>query len=135
MIIGGKQKVSNNNGYIIPGEYRVAEGEIEINAGRAKTTIRVSNTGDRPIQVGSHIHFVEVNKDLLFDRAETIGKRLNIPSGTAARFEPGEEMEVELTELGGNREVYGISDLTNGSVDNKELILQRARELGYKGVE
>lgn len=127
--------MSNNNGYIIPGEYRVAEGEIEINAGRAKTTIRVSNTGDRPIQVGSHIHFVEVNKDLLFDRAETIGKRLNIPSGTAARFEPGEEMEVELTELGGNREVYGISDLTNGSVDNKELILQRARELGYKGVE
>ncbi|WP_075529281.1 urease subunit beta [Sporosarcina ureilytica] len=120
---------------MIPGEYRVAEGEIEINAGRAKTTIRVSNTGDRPIQVGSHIHFVEVNKDLLFDRAETIGKRLNIPSGTAARFEPGEEMEVELTELGGNREVYGISDLTNGSVDNKELILQRARELGYKGVE
>lgn len=127
--------MGNKNGYIVPGEYRVAEGEIEINAGRKKTTIRVSNTGDRPIQVGSHIHFVEVNKELLFDRAEGIGRRLNIPSGTAARFEPGEEMEIELTELGGNRCVYGISDMTNGSVDNKELILKRAKELGYKGVE
>ncbi|WP_216635651.1 urease subunit beta [Sporosarcina sp. HYO08] len=124
-----------NQNYIVPGEYRVAEGEIEINAGREKTTIRVSNMGDRPIQVGSHIHFVEVNKELSFDRAVAIGKRLNIPSGTAARFEPGEEKEVELTEIGGNRVVYGISDLTNGSVDNKEEILQRAKELGYKGVE
>ncbi|WP_432362083.1 urease subunit beta [Sporosarcina sp. UB5] len=121
--------------YIVPGEYRVAEGEIELNAGREKTTIRVANTGDRPIQVGSHIHFVEVNKELSFDREAAIGKRLNIASGTAARFEPGQEMEVELTELGGNRVVYGIADLTNGSVDNKEEILKRLKELGYKGVE
>lgn len=127
--------MSNKTDYIVPGEYRVAEGEIEINAGREKTTIRVSNTGDRPIQVGSHIHFVEVNKELSFDRAVGIGKRLNIPSGTAARFEPGEEMEVELTEIGGNREVYGISDMTNGSVDNKAEILKRAKESGYKGAE
>ena len=127
--------MSNQTNYIVPGEYRVAEGEIEINAGREKTTIRVSNTGDRPIQVGSHIHFVEVNKELSFDRAAGIGKRLNIPSGTAARFEPGEEMEVELTEIGGNRVVYGISDMTNGSVDNKAEILKRAKESGYKGAE
>ena len=127
--------MSNQTNYIVPGEYRVAEGEIEINAGREKTTIRVSNTGDRPIQVGSHIHFVEVNKQLSFDRAVGIGKRLNIPSGTAARFEPGEEMEVELTEIGGNRVVYGISDMTNGSVDNKAEILKRAKESGYKGAE
>ncbi|XUX07594.1 urease subunit beta [Sporosarcina sp. UB5] len=120
---------------MVPGEYRVAEGEIELNAGREKTTIRVANTGDRPIQVGSHIHFVEVNKELSFDREAAIGKRLNIASGTAARFEPGQEMEVELTELGGNRVVYGIADLTNGSVDNKEEILKRLKELGYKGVE
>ena len=127
--------MSNQTNYIVPGEYRVAEGEIEINAGRKKTTIRVSNTGDRPIQVGSHIHFVEVNKQLSFDREVGIGKRLNIPSGTAARFEPGEEMEVELTEIGGNRVVYGISDMTNGSVDNKAEILKRAKESGYKGAE
>ncbi len=122
------------NDYIVPGEYRLAEDAIEINAGRKKTTIRVSNTGDRPIQVGSHIHFFEVNRELSFDRKETIGKRLNIPAGTAVRFEPGEEMEVELTELGGNRCVYGIADLTNGSVDMKEESLRKAKELGYKGV-
>ncbi|WP_053368712.1 urease subunit beta [Bacillus sp. FJAT-27245] len=119
---------------MVPGEYRLAEDAIEINAGRKKTTIRVSNTGDRPIQVGSHIHFFEVNRELSFDRKETIGKRLNIPAGTAVRFEPGEEMEVELTELGGNRCVYGIADLTNGSVDMKEESLRKAKELGYKGV-
>lgn len=121
--------------YIVPGEYRLAEGAIEINAGRKKTTIRVSNTGDRPIQVGSHIHFVEVNSQLSFDRKEAIGRRLNIPAGTAVRFEPGEEMEVELVELGGNRCVYGISDLTNGSVDMKDEIIKKASELGYKGVK
>lgn len=123
------------NNYIVPGEYRLAEGAIEINAGRKKTMIRVSNTGDRPIQVGSHIHFLEVNRQLSFDRKETIGKRLNIPAGTAVRFEPGQEIEVELTELGGNRCVYGIADLTNGSVDMKDEIIKKATELGYKGVE
>lgn len=120
--------------YIVPGEYRLGEGSIEINSGRNKTKIRVSNTGDRPIQVGSHIHFFEVNRELSFDRKETIGMRLNIPAGTAARFEPGEEKEVELVEIGGNRCVYGVADLTNGSVDNKDEIIKRAQELGYKGV-
>lgn len=123
------------NNYIVPGEYRLAEGDIEINVGREKTILRVSNTGDRPIQVGSHIHFVEVNRQLSFDRGEAIGRRLNIPAGTAVRFEPGQEMEVELVELGGNREVYGLSYLTNGSVDNKAEILERTQKMGFKGVE
>lgn len=121
--------------YIVPGEYRLAKDPIELNAGRNTVKIRVSNTGDRPIQVGSHIHFVEVNRQLSFDRKETIGKRLNIPAGTAVRFEPGEEMEVELVELGGNRCVYGVGDLTNGSVDNKDEIIKRAAELGFKGAK
>lgn len=121
------------NDYIIPGEYRLAEDAIEINAGRKKTKIRVSNTGDRPIQVGSHIHFFEVNRQLSFERKETAGTRLNIPAGTAVRFEPGEEMEVELTQIGGNRCVYGIADLTNGSVDMKDEMIERAKNSGYKG--
>ena len=120
---------------MIPGEYRLAKGEIELNAGRETVTMRVSNTGDRPVQIGSHFHFVEVNDFLLFDRKEAIGKRLNIPAGTAVRFEPGQEHEVELVELAGNREVYGISNLTNGSVDRKDEILQRAKDLSFKGAE
>ena len=120
---------------MIPGEYRLAEGEIELNAGRDTVKMRVSNTGDRPVQVGSHIHFVEVNDFLKFDRKEAIGKRLNIPAGTAVRFEPGQEHEVELVELAGERKVYGISNLTNGSVDRKDEILQKAKDLSYKGAE
>ena len=120
---------------MIPGEYRLAKGEIELNAGRETVTMRVSNTGDRPVQIGSHFHFVEVNDFLLFDRKLAIGKRLNIPAGTAVRFEPGQEHEVELVELAGNREVYGISNLTNGSVDRKDEILQRAKDLSFKGAE
>lgn len=121
------------NEYIIPGEYRLVEGAIEINLGSRKTKIRVSNTGDRPVQVGSHIHFFEVNRQLSFERKETIGMRLNIPAGTAVRFEPGEEMEVELTQICGDRSVYGIAGLTNGSVDMEDEIIKRAKELGYKG--
>lgn len=127
--------MSEKNNYIVPGEYRLAEGEIELNAGRETTTLRVANTGDRPVQVGSHIHFVEVNPFLSFDRKAAIGKRLNIPAGTAVRFEPGQELEVELVELGGNREVYGISDLTNGSVDKKDEIIKKAKDLSFKGAE
>lgn len=121
--------------YIVPGEYRLVKDPIELNFGRDTAKIRVSNTGDRPIQVGSHIHFVEVNRQLLFDRKEAIGKRLNIPAGTAVRFEPGEEMEVELVELGGNRCVYGVGDLTNGSIDRKDEIIKKAKELSFKGAE
>jgi len=126
---------AEGNNYMVPGEYRLAETDIEINVGSKKTKLRVSNTGDRPIQVGSHIHFVEVNRQLSFDREEAIGRRLNIPAGTAVRFEPGQEMEIELTELGGKREVYGLSNLTNGSVDNKKEIMERVQKLGFKGVE
>lgn len=122
---------SEKRNYIIPGEYRLAEGDIELNAGRKTTKMRVSNIGDRPIQVGSHIHFFEVNRQLTFDREESIGKRLNIPAGTAVRFEPGQEMEIELTELGGNRHVYGISNLTNGSVDDKDKLMKKAKELDF----
>lgn len=128
-------KQADKSTYIIPGEYRLAEGDIELNAGRKKAKIRVANTGDRPIQVGSHIHFVETNRQLLFNREETIGMRLDIPAGTAVRFEPGQEMEVELTAIGGNREVFGVSNLTNGSVDNKDEIMQRVRQLNFKGAE
>jgi urease subunit beta/urease subunit gamma/beta len=121
--------------YITPGEYRLAQDDIEINSGRENTTIRVSNTGDRPIQVGSHIHFVETNRQLLFDREKAVGQRLNIPAGTAVRFEPGQEKEVELTQLGGGRCVYGVSNLTDGPSLHKKQILQKARDLHYKGVE
>lgn len=122
--------------YMIPGAFRLLEEDIEINAGREKLKMRVSNTGDRPVQVGSHIHFVETNKYLSFDRKAAIGMRLNIPAGTAERFEPGQEMEIELTEIGGNRRVYGLSNLTDGPIDEqKDDILQRAKDLEFKGAE
>ncbi|WP_203248358.1 urease subunit beta [Sporosarcina beigongshangi] len=120
---------------MIPGEIRPAEGVIEINVGRPVKTVRVANTGDRPIQVGSHFHFVEVNKYLTFDREESVGMHLNIPSGTAVRFEPGEEKEVELTEFGGKRHVFGLNKLTEGSTHNKDEILDKAIEGGFKGAE
>jgi urease subunit beta/urease subunit gamma/beta len=126
---------SKSDTYITPGEYRLAKEDIEINSGREKITIRVANTGDRPIQVGSHIHFVETNRQLSFDREKAIGKRLNIPAGTAVRFEPGQEKEVELTQLGGNQCVYGVSHLTDGSVLQKKQIMQKVRDLHYKGAE
>lgn len=105
---------------MIPGEIIVAEGEIELNAGRETLRVRVANTGDRPIQVGSHYHFYEVNKALQFDRELTKGMRLNIPAGTAVRFEPGDEKEVELVVLAGSREVYGFNALIDGSLDGKK---------------
>lgn len=121
---------------VAPGELDVVEGETEINAGRRKATIKVTNTGDRPIQIGSHYHFFETNKALDFDRAAAYGLRLDIPAGTAVRFEPGEAKEVTLTEFGGAQELYGLNDLTNGSAnsqEDKEAALKRAREHGYKG--
>ncbi|WP_059103663.1 urease subunit beta [Shouchella shacheensis] len=118
---------------MIPGEYKVASGDIEINAGRQTKTIRIANTGDRPIQVGSHYHIIEANKYLSFKREETVGMQLNIPSGTAERFEPGEEKEVELTEISGRQNVYGLNDLTGGSIDKREEIIEKADKLGFKG--
>jgi urease subunit gamma/beta len=121
---------------IEPGELLVDEGEIEINVGRRKATVQVCNTGDRPIQIGSHYHFFETNRALDFDRAAAYGLRLDIPAGTAVRFEPGEAKEVTLTEFGGNRELFGLNNLTNGSAkseENKQLALQRARDGGFRG--
>ena len=101
---------------MIPGEYILAKDNIEINTGRKTVNITVVNTGDRPVQVGSHYHFFEVNKMLQFIRDITLGMRLNIAAGTEVRFEPGEEKEVELVEFGGNKKIYGFRNLVNGSV-------------------
>lgn len=128
----GKKKTQQ----IHPGEMDIEEGEIEINPGRRTATIKVTNTGDRPVQIGSHYHFFETNKALDFDRAAAYGLRLDIPAGTAVRFEPGEAKEVTLTEFGGTQELYGLNDLTNGSAnseDTKAQALRRARDGGYKG--
>lgn len=94
---------------MIPGEYFIDDGEIQLNAGRKTISVKVANSGDRPIQVGSHYHFYETNAALSFDRDATRGYRLNIPAGTAVRFEPGQEREVELVEYAGDRHVYGFN--------------------------
>jgi len=102
---------------MIPGELLVEPGEIELNAGRETVTLAVANTGDRPIQVGSHFHFFEVNSALTFDRVKARGTRLDIPAGTAVRFEPGDEKEVTLVPFVGSRQVYGFNGLINGSLE------------------
>ncbi len=102
---------------MIPGEIITRSGEIELNAGRETIKINVANTGDRPIQIGSHFHFYEVNSALQFDRDRTKGMRLNIPAGTAVRFEPGDEKQVELVAIAGSREIYGFNGLINGKLD------------------
>ena len=101
---------------MIPGQYRIADGEIELNAGRRILTLRVANSGDRPIQVGSHFHFFETNDALLFDRESSRGMRLNIAAGTAVRFEPGQSREVELVELAGARRVFGFAGRVMGDL-------------------
>lgn len=123
---------------VVPGEYLLEDGEIELNAGRPVTALTVANRSDRPIQVGSHFHFFEVNAGLHFDRAAAYGKRLGIPAGTAVRFEPGEEREVDLVPLGGTREVHGMNALVSGALDAagmKADALGRAREQGFGGAE
>jgi urease beta subunit len=102
-----------------PGEYILAGGDIELNRGRAVARVIVRNTGDRPIQVGSHYHFFEVNKALEFDRRAAYGMRLDIPAGTAIRFEPGEEKEIPLVAFGGARSVFGHNGLVNGPLNAK----------------
>ncbi len=104
---------------MIPGELLAAPGEIELNAGRKTLRLNVANTGDRPIQVGSHFHFAETNGALRFDRAAARGYRLNIAAGTAVRFEPGQEREVELVALDGDRIVYGFCGAVMGPLDAK----------------
>ncbi|CAN5898424.1 hypothetical protein BH24DEI2_BH24DEI2_03810 [soil metagenome] len=119
---------------MVPGEYFVGEGEIELNSGRDTRTLRVDNSGDRPVQVGSHTHFFEVNRALLFDRAAAYGFRLNVPAGTALRFEPGEGRAVELVAYGGDRIVYGMNALVNGGLEpQKATALAAAKEHGYRG--
>ena len=102
---------------MIPGEYILAEESITANNGRETVELTVANTGDRPIQVGSHFHFYEVNAALEFDREKAFGMRLNIPSGVAVRFEPGDEKTVTLTELKGKRIVHGLNNRTDGPLD------------------
>ena len=104
---------------MIPGEIVTAAGDLELNAGRRVTRLTVANTGDRPIQVGSHYHFFETNPALRFDRAQARGCRLDIPAGTAVRFEPGQEREVELVEYAGVREVYGFRAAIMGPLEDK----------------
>ncbi|MFL5009049.1 urease subunit beta [Rhizobium sp.] len=101
---------------MIPGEIIAASGDIELNAGAPTVTLEVSNTGDRPVQVGSHYHFAEINAGLSFDRAVAHGKRLDIPAGTAVRFEPGQTRSVTLIPLSGKREVYGFRKLVMGKL-------------------
>ncbi|MDG4551672.1 MAG: urease subunit beta [Candidatus Contendobacter sp.] len=103
---------------MIPGEIVTADGDLELNAGRRVARLTVANTGDRPIQVGSHYHFFETNPALRFDRAQARGCRLDIPAGTAVRFEPGQEREVDLVEYAGAREVYGFRAAITGPLEN-----------------
>jgi urease subunit beta len=115
---------------MIPGEIRAMAGELEINAGRRTVELIVNNVGDRPVQVGSHFHFFEVNRSLHFSREQAFGMRLNIPAGTAVRFEPGEEKPILLTELGGDKLSYGLNGLSNGyaSGDMSAGVADRLKE-------
>lgn len=113
----------------VPGAYDIQKGELELNAGRKTRTMSVANTGDRPIQVGSHYHFVETNRALHFDRVGALGMRLDIPAGTAVRFEPGETKTVNLVEIAGNRIVRGGNSLVNGSPDSEDA---KARVRSFK---
>jgi urease beta subunit len=118
---------------MIPGEYKLADGDVIANAGRREIELEIANTGDRPIQVGSHFHFFEVNRALRFDRAVAFGMRLNIPAGTAVRFEPGDSKKVMLVEIGGSKRVHGLNGLTNGPAEEstKPGALKRAAEQGF----
>ncbi|WP_210150682.1 urease subunit beta [Chryseobacterium scophthalmum] len=120
---------------MIPGEIFVKNGTIICNEGRETVKIKVTNTGDRPIQVGSHFHFFEVNKAMSFEREKAFGKRLNIVASTAVRFEPGEEKEVELVEIGGNKIAMGFNNLVDASVtseEQKKISLAKAGKLNFK---
>ena len=118
---------------MIPGEYKLAEGVVVANDGRREMELEVANTGDRPIQVGSHFHFFEANRALRFDRAAAFGMRLNIPAGTAVRFEPGDSKTISLVEIGGSKKVYGLNGLTNGPANEstKQAALKRAADQGF----
>jgi urease beta subunit len=125
---------------MIPGEYFLAPDPVNANAGRRTEQLEVANVGDRPIQVGSHFHFFEANRSLRFDRARAFGMRLNIPAGTAVRFEPGDNKMVVLVELGGASKVYGLNGLTNGPADQspeqsarRKAACDAAKSQGFEG--
>lgn len=123
---------------MVPGEWLLSEEPIEINAGRRRVVVSVRNTGDRPIQVGSHFHFFEVNRALDFDRSPTLGMRLDVPSGQSIRFEAGDERDVELIEFGGVRRVIGFNNVLNGATSAPWTVRQaigRATVLGFSGVQ
>ena len=131
----GKKRVAKKD-QVAPGEIIVAEGDIEINAGRRTASLKALNTADRPIQIGSHYHFFEVNKALEFDRKSAFGMHLDIPAGTAVRFEPGESKEVTLVEFGGTGEIFGLNSLTCGATrsdSRREEAVRLARDTGFKG--
>src|SRR6202795_2733176 len=119
---------------MIPGEYKLAESPVIANEGRREIELEIANAGDRPIQVGSHFHFFEVNRALRFDRAAAYGMRLNIPAGTAVRFEPGDTKTVLLVEIGGSGRVYGLNGLTSGpaNASTKAAAVKRAAEQDFK---
>ncbi len=124
----------NTTHTLIPGEILPAEGSLTLNAGRPTQSLVVVNTGDRPIQVGSHYHFFEANRALRFDRSAAFGLHLNIPAGTAVRFEPGEEKDVSLVPFGGQRIVLGLNSLTDGDTQDatvRQQALKRASEQGF----
>lgn len=120
---------------MIPGEYFLSKKPIILNVGKRITSVIVSNTGDRPIQVGSHTHFFEVNKALEFSRKQSYGFHLNIPAGTSKRFEPGDTKKVELVEFGGKRIIHGSNGLVNGSLKEKrDEAFRKAIQKGFKGI-
>ena len=130
----GKQKKDAKA--VAPGEIITPDGEIELNVGRRKASVKAVNTGDRPIQIGSHYHFFEANKALDFDRAASFGMHLDIPAGTAVRFEPGETKEVTLASFGGSREIFGLNNLTDGTTKGEKAkadALAKAKAQGFKG--
>lgn len=123
---------------MIPGEYVLCDKAVEANTGRKTFSLVVENSGDRPVQVGSHFHFFEANKALVFERGKAFGMRLNIPAGTAVRFEPGQDKEVRLVEFSGGRRVYGLNALTNGKTDEgniKKSALRKAKKQGFGGLK
>ena len=122
---------------MIPGEWLLSDEPIEINTGRRTARLSVRNTGDRPIQVGSHFHFFEVNRALDFDRAAALGMRLDVPSGQSIRFEAGDERDVDLVELGGSRRVIGFNNLVDGGLTSQSTVeqaLERAAARGFAGL-
>ena len=126
------------NGKVTPGEYFFDDDELVINEGKDTVEINVTNTADRPCQIGSHYHFFEVNKQLEFNRRLAWGMRLDIPAGTAVRFEPGETKRVRLVEIGGERKGFGLNDLAQGSLDDEEIkekAIAKAIESGFKGAD